>query len=115
MTVLGPGGTRIEGHKHRVQSWGGRLTGAAAGRSHGTLADSFGVAGGHAQAVAGEGFAQRRPGGAQLLGGGVDAAELFGQGEGTFGFGRVGQEAAGLPAQRVAIVPVAPTPLCTPL
>jgi hypothetical protein len=39
--------------------------------------------------VATEGFAQRRPGGAQLLGGGVDAAELFGEGEGAFGFGPV--------------------------
>jgi hypothetical protein len=33
------------------------------------------------------------------LGGGVDAAELLGQGEGAFGFGAVGQEPAGLPAQ----------------
>jgi hypothetical protein len=48
--------------------------------------------------VAGKGFAQRRPGGAQLLSGGVDAAELFGELEGTFGFGPVGEEPAGLPA-----------------
>jgi hypothetical protein len=32
------------------------------------------------------------------LGGGVDAAELFGELEGAFGLGPVGQEAAGLPA-----------------
>jgi hypothetical protein len=35
------------------------------------------------------------------LGGGVDAAQLLGQGEGAFGLGAVGQESAGLPAQRV--------------
>jgi hypothetical protein len=56
--------------------------------------------------VAGEGFAQRRPGGAELGRGGVDAAELLGQLEGPLRFGPVGEEAAGLPAQRVAIVPV---------
>jgi hypothetical protein len=55
--------------------------------------------------VAGEGLAQRRPGRAQLLGGGVDAAQLLGELEGAFGFAPVGEEAAGLPAQRVAIVP----------
>jgi hypothetical protein len=55
--------------------------------------------------VAGEGFAQRRPGGAQLGGGGVDAAELLGQRVGPLSFGAVGEEAAGLPAQRVAVVP----------
>jgi hypothetical protein len=62
------------------------------------LADGLGVAGGHAEPVAGEGLAQRRPGGAQLVGGGVDAAEPLGELEGAFGFGPVGQEAAGLPA-----------------
>jgi hypothetical protein len=55
--------------------------------------------------VAGKGFAQQRPGRAQLLGGGIDAAELLGQGEGAFGLGPVGQKPAGLPAQRVAVVP----------
>jgi hypothetical protein len=50
--------------------------------------------------VAGEGLAQRRPSGAQLVRGGVDAAELFGEGEGAFGLGVVSQEAAGLPAHR---------------
>jgi hypothetical protein len=49
--------------------------------------------------MAGEGFAQRRPGGGQLLGGGVDAAQAFGELEGAFGFGAVGEEAAGLPAR----------------
>jgi hypothetical protein len=39
------------------------------------------------------------------LGGGVDAAQQLGEGEGAFGFGPVGEEAAGLPAQRVAVVP----------
>jgi hypothetical protein len=38
------------------------------------------------------------------LGGGVDAAQLRGELEGAFGFGPVGEEAAGLPAQRVVIV-----------
>jgi hypothetical protein len=33
------------------------------------------------------------------VGGGVDAAEVLGQGEGSFGLGSVGQELAGLPAQ----------------
>jgi hypothetical protein len=55
--------------------------------------------------VAGEGLAQRRPGGAQLGRGGVDATELLGEVEGALGFGPVGEESAGLPAQRVAIVP----------
>jgi hypothetical protein len=39
------------------------------------------------------------------LGGGVDTAELLSEGEGAFGFGAVRKEAAGLPAQRVAVVP----------
>jgi hypothetical protein len=42
----------------------------------------------------------------QLGRGGIHAAELFGQGEGALGvLGAVGEEPAGLPAQRVAIVP----------
>jgi hypothetical protein len=57
-----------------------------------------GLRGGHAQAVAGEGLAQRRPGGAQFLSGSVDAAQLLGQRVGALGFGPVGEEAAGLPA-----------------
>jgi hypothetical protein len=61
--------------------------------------------------VAGEGFAQRRPGGLQLLSGGIHAAELLGELEGAFG--PVGEEAAELPAQREAIVPAAPTSLRT--
>jgi hypothetical protein len=38
------------------------------------------------------------------LGGGVDTAQLLSEGEGAFGFGAVRKEAAGLPAQRVAVV-----------
>jgi hypothetical protein len=71
------------------------------GGGDGPLADGFGVVGRHAEPVAGEGLAQRRPAGAELGGGGVDAAELFGELEGAFGLGAVGQEAAGLPAQLV--------------
>jgi hypothetical protein len=93
-------GVRVESGKHRVQSWGGWLAAAQAGGGDGALADRLGVAGGHAEPVAGEGLAQRRPGGAELGGGGVDAAELFGQLEGPFGLGPVTEEAAGLPAQR---------------
>jgi hypothetical protein len=44
----------------------------------------------HAEAVAGEGLAQRWPGGPQLLRGGVDAAQLLGELKGTLGFGPVG-------------------------
>jgi hypothetical protein len=53
-----------------------------------------------------EGFAQRRPGGAELGRSRVDA-ELFGELEGAFGLATVDQEPAGLPAQRVAVVPAA--------
>jgi hypothetical protein len=81
----------------------GWLAAALAGGGDGALADGFGVAGWHAEAVAGEGFAQRRPGGAELGRGGVDAAQLLGQGEGAFGLGPVGEEAAGLPAQRTLL------------
>ena len=49
---------RVEGDKHRVQRRGDRLAGALAGGSDGPLADGLGVAAGHAQAVATEGFAQ---------------------------------------------------------
>jgi hypothetical protein len=49
--------------------------------------------------VAGEGFAQGRPAGAELRCGGVGAAQLLGQRVGPFSFGPVGEEAAGLPAQ----------------
>jgi hypothetical protein len=97
--LSGREGARVEGHKHRVQAWTGRLAAALAGGGDGALADGFGVGGGHAEAVAGEGFAQRRPGGAQLGRGGVDAAELFGQGKGVLSLAPVGEEAAGLPAQ----------------
>jgi hypothetical protein len=39
------------------------------------------------------------------LSSGIDAAEQFGELEGAFGLGPVGQEPAGLPAQRVVVVP----------
>jgi hypothetical protein len=55
--------------------------------------------------VAGERLTQRRPGGSELGRGGVDAAEFLGQREGALGLGPVGEEAAGLPAQRVPIMP----------
>jgi hypothetical protein len=47
----------VEGDKHRVQRRGDGLAGALAGGGDGPLADRFGVGGGCAQAVAGEGFA----------------------------------------------------------
>jgi hypothetical protein len=90
--------TVVERHKHRVKARGGRLAAALVGRVDGALADGFGVARWHPKAVAGEGFAQRRPGGAQLGRGRVHRAEAFGQGKGAFGLGLVGEEAAGLPA-----------------
>jgi hypothetical protein len=90
---------RVEGGKYRVQGRGGRLAAALVGCGDGPLPHGFRVAGGHAQAVAGEGFAQRRPGGAKLGRGSVDAAKLLGQGEGTFGLTTVDQEPAGLPAR----------------
>jgi hypothetical protein len=96
----------VERHKHRVQARGGRPAAALADGVDGALADGLGVAGGHAKPVAGEGLAQRRPGGAQLGGGGVDAAQLLGELEGAFGLGAVGEEAAGLPAQLVVIASV---------
>jgi hypothetical protein len=90
---------RVEHHEHQIQGGWSRLVAALSSGSDRPLAYRFPVTGGHAQAVAGEGFAQRRPGDAQLGGGGVHAAQLFGQGEGAFGFDPVGEEAAGLPAQ----------------
>src|SRR5215218_5434225 len=80
-------------------SRGGWLPAVLAGGGDDPLTDGFRVASRHAEAVAGEGLAQRRPGGAELLGGGVDAAELLGELKGAFGFGPVGEEAAGLAAQ----------------
>jgi hypothetical protein len=76
------------------------MAAALTGGLDGALAHGPGVAGRHPKAVAGEGFAQRRPGGAQLLRGGVDAAQPLGQGEGALGLAAVGQEPGGLPAQR---------------
>jgi hypothetical protein len=47
-------------------------------------------------------LAQRRPDGAQLGRGSVDAAQPLGQSEGAFGLGAVGQEAARLSAYPAA-------------
>jgi hypothetical protein len=106
----------VEGHKFQVKARRGRPPGALASGGDRTLADRLGVAGRHAQPVAGEGLAQRRPGGAQLGRSSVDAAQPLRELEGALGFRTVREEAAGLPAQRVAgaIVP-APTPLRTQL
>jgi hypothetical protein len=49
---------------NRVQRRGDRLAGALVGGGDRPLADGWGVAGGHALAVAGKGFAQRRSGAA---------------------------------------------------
>jgi hypothetical protein len=91
-------GARVERHERRVKGRGSRSPGALAGGSNGPLADGLGVAGWHARAVATEGLAQRGSGGAQLSGGGVDAAELFGELEGAFGLAAVRKKAAGLAA-----------------
>jgi hypothetical protein len=96
--AAGEGLARVEGHEYRVQRRCRRRSGALAGGGDGALADGFGVTGRHAQAMAGEGFAQRRPGRPQLLGGGIHAAEPLGKPVGAFGLGPVGQESAGLPA-----------------
>jgi hypothetical protein len=98
----------VERHKPQVKAGGDRSAAALAGGLGGALTDDLGVACGHPKAVAGEGFAQRRLGGAQLGRGRVHRAEAFGQGEGALGLGPVCEEAAGLPAQRVAIVPAPP-------
>jgi len=103
-----------------IQRRGHRLAGALVGGGDGPLADRLGVWGRHAQAVAGEGLAQRRPSGAQLSRGGVDATQPLGELKGTLGFGPVGEEAAGLPAQvalsgRGRTRQVAPVPRPTPL
>ena len=83
-------------HKHWVKAGGGRPTPVAlARRLDRPLPDRFGVTGWHAKPVAGEGFAQRRPGGAQLGCGGVDAAQPLGQGEAPLGFAPIGQERLG--------------------
>jgi hypothetical protein len=82
------------GRAPRLSATNTRSTVGVAGHP---LPDGLRVAGGHAEAVAGEGLAQRRPGGPEL-GRGVDTPELLGQGEGAFGVGPAGQDAAGLPA-----------------
>ena len=81
--------TLVEGHEHRVEGRRGGLAGTLGGRGDGALADGLGVAGGHAQPMAGERLTQRRPGDPELGRGGVDAAEFLGQREGAFGFGPV--------------------------
>jgi hypothetical protein len=86
-SLAGGEGVRVEDHKYRIQRWGGRPAGALLADGDSPLADRFGIAGRHAEAVAGEGFAQRRPAGSQLLCSGVDAAESVGEGEGASGFG----------------------------
>ena len=92
---------RVEGYKHRIQTRHGRLAASLASAGDGPLADRLRVSRWHAEAMAGEGLAQRRPGDPELGGGGgVDAAEPLGEPEGALGFGPVGEEAAGLPAHR---------------
>jgi hypothetical protein len=91
----------VKGHKHRVQARGDRSAAALTGGLDSALPDGLRVARRHAKAVAGEGFAQRRPGRPQLLSGGVDAAQPLRKLEGALGLGTVGEEAAGLPAQPV--------------
>jgi hypothetical protein len=76
-----------------------RAARCAGGRRRSPAARRLRVAGRHAQAVGTTGFAQRRPDRAQLLGGGVNAAELLGQDEGPLSLSVVGEEAAGQPAQ----------------
>ena len=84
-----PGGelARVERHEHRVKRRRSRRAGAFAGGGDGALADRLGVAGRHAQAVPGEGLAERRPSGPQLSRGGVDAAQPLGVLEGALGLG----------------------------
>jgi hypothetical protein len=70
---LGREGAGVAGHNHRVQAGvAGRPLRRAAAIVRWRTA--LWVAGGHAKAVAGQGFGQRRPSGAQLGRGGVDAA-----------------------------------------
>jgi hypothetical protein len=68
----------VEGDKHRVQRWDDRLAAVLAGGGDGPLADGLRGWGWACPAVAGEGFTERRPGGAQLGGGRVYRAEVFG-------------------------------------
>jgi hypothetical protein len=95
----------VQGREYPIDWRRGRRTAPLAGGDDGALADRLVVALRHAEPVPLEGLAQRPPGGSQLLGGRVDATQLFGQGEGAFGLGPIGKEAAGLPAQEVTIVP----------
>jgi hypothetical protein len=63
--------------------------------------DGLGVACGHAEVVAGEGFAQRRSRGAPAEWRRRSGCPAARPGQGAFGLGPAGQRAAGLPAQRV--------------
>jgi hypothetical protein len=88
----------VERHKQRIQARGSLLPTALAGRLGGALADGLGVARRHAQPMSLEGFAQRRPSGAQLGRCRVHRAEAFGELEGALGFGAIREEPARLPA-----------------
>jgi hypothetical protein len=90
----------VERHKHRVQARGCRPAAALASRLNHQLPDGLRVRSGHPKAVAGEGFAQRRPGGPKPGRGRVHRTESFGELEGAFGLSAVGKEPAWLPAQR---------------
>jgi hypothetical protein len=79
----------VERHKHRVQAWGGRLTGAAAGRSHGPLATASGFRTGMPRPWRVKACAATARS-SQAGGDGVDATELFGELKGALGFGSVG-------------------------
>jgi len=70
----------VERHKQRVKAQGGQPAAALAGRLDRALADGLGIEGRHAEAVAGEGLAQRRSSSAQLLSRGIDATELLAAG-----------------------------------
>ena len=90
----------VERHKHRIQGRGGRLAGWPVRWRAASVTRwrRLRVALGRAEAVAGEGLVQRRPSGAELGRGRVDAAQPLGQGEGAFDLGPIRVEPAGLPA-----------------
>jgi hypothetical protein len=67
--------------------------------------NGIGVRGRHAEVLADEGLAQRRPGRTEFGRGGVEAAELFGEMEGAFGLGR-GRPGSGWAASLAWRVPL---------